>query len=270
MNQRKWHALAVLGLFASPSFAGGLSFSDPQGDDKGPGAYVYPTDAVYKKGSFDLTGLSVSDKGSDVEFEVSIAVPFEDPWDSAKWPQPGNGFSLQMFQIYIDADGAPGSGEKSALPGMNAEFAENARWEKVVVLSPQHNKVVLSEVKQKAAALEARVVLPRKVTVKGKTLSARVAKKDLGIDKLEQAGFQVVVASNEGYPKGNDILSRKVNEFEGQHRFGGGSDGDEDPHFVDCLSANAKGSPEEVAAQQAMMAFDAGKGQKATLQMVRR
>jgi hypothetical protein len=39
------------------------SYWDPVGDDNGPGTYTYPTDAVYKRGSFDLTELKVKSQG---------------------------------------------------------------------------------------------------------------------------------------------------------------------------------------------------------------
>ncbi len=42
--------------------------------------------------------------------------------------------------------------------------------------------------------------------------------------------------SNEGFPDEADLLTRKVNEYEGQHRFGGGNDGDCDPHAMDVLA----------------------------------
>lgn len=255
-------------LFAPAAAAGKLKLEDPKGDDNGPGAYVYPTGAEYKKGSFDLTSFEVKEKGGDIELEITIAAPFEDPWDSAKWPNPGNGFSVQMFQIYVDTDGKKGSGEKEALPGMNAEFAEDARWEKVIFVSPQANKTILAELKQKAPKLASKVILPKKVTARGKAVIATFAKKDLGA-AIDKVGWQVLVASNEGYPKGNDILSRKVNEFEGEHRFGGGDDGEVDPHFLDVLAGKAKGADDEKAAQAAMLKFDTKAKKKAQLQMVR-
>ncbi len=43
--------------------------------------------------------------------------------------------------------------------------------------------------------------------------------------------------SNEGFPAATDLLTRKVNEYEGQHRWGGGNDGDCDPHVMDVLEA---------------------------------
>ena len=52
--------------------------------------------------------------------------------------------------------------------------------------------------------------------------------------------YQVVVQSNEGFPEKTDLLTRKVNEFEGQHRFGGGTDFDCDPHVMDILGDPAQ------------------------------
>ncbi|MDY0063094.1 MAG: glucodextranase DOMON-like domain-containing protein, partial [Myxococcota bacterium] len=50
-------------------------------------------------------------------------------------------------------------------------------------------------------------------------------------------------------PAKTDLLTRKVNEFEGQHRFGGGTDYDCDPHVVDLLMAPGKGGDDEKEAQ---------------------
>lgn len=260
----------VLGslLAATQVSAAKLKLEDPKGDDNGPGTYTYPTGAAYKKGSFDLTSVEIKEKGADIEIEITVNAAIEDPWDSAKWPNPGNGFSVQMFQVYVDTDGKKGSGEKDALPGMNAEFAEDSRWEKVIFVSPQNNKTILAELKQKAPTLVDKVILPKKVSARGKTVTAVFAKKELGV-AINKAGWQVLSASNEGYPKGKDILSRKVNEFEGEHRFGGGDDGDIDPHFLDVLAGKAKGKDDEKAAQATMLKYDAKAKKKAQLRVIR-
>jgi len=262
----------ALALAALPAVAGNVTFSDPRGDDAGPGTYTYPTKAEYKKGSFDLTDIEIKDKGADLEITLGVNAGIEDPWDSAKWPTPGNGFSLQMFQLYIDVDGKAGSGEKDALPGMNATFADDSRWEKVIFVSPQANKEVTTRLDQKAKAMKDKVVLPTKVSAKGKKVTALVKKADLGAGfDAAKVGWQVLVASNEGFDNqpGNGILARTVNEFEGEHRFGGGDDGDSDPNFVDCLAGAGKGGADEAAAQKAMLKFDAGTKQRAILKVVR-
>jgi hypothetical protein len=59
--------------------------------------------------------------------------------------------------------------------------------------------------------------------------------------------------SNEGFPDKNDFLTRKVNEFEGQHRFGGGDDGDCDPQVMDILAGDATGAADEAKLQHEML-----------------
>lgn len=252
-------------LLSLPALAAGVSFTDPKGDDTGPGTYTYPTDPVYKKGSFDLTDVAIKDAGDSIEIALGVNASIEDPWDSAKWPSPGNGFSLQMFQIYVDS--APG-GESDALPGMNATFADG--WEKVIIVSPQANSQIKSRLEQKAKALKAKVVLPTKVSAKGKKITALIKKSELGID-LAKAGIQVLLSSNEGYDNqpNNGILARIVNEYEGKDRFGGGDDGDSDANFLDCLAGQGKGADEEKAAQADMLRFDAKAKKKPVLKMVR-
>ena len=69
---KNWLRFSVLflaiGLVAGPVLAQEVSFKDPTGDDKGPGAHVYPTDKVYKAGSFDLTELKMKVSGSKADF----------------------------------------------------------------------------------------------------------------------------------------------------------------------------------------------------------
>jgi len=242
--------LVLLALVA-PAQAKTLELKDPSGDDKGPGNYIYPTDAAYAKGSFDLTGIKLKAKGKEIEISIDFAKKIDDPWDSAKWQ--GNGFSVQMVQLYVDTDHKKGSGFTESLPGMNARFAEDEAYEKVIVISPQPANKVSQEVDQKAKKLKGAVVIPRKISVRGKTIIATVDAKELGKPDAKW-GFQALVGSNEGYPAATDVLSRKVNEFEGPHRFGGGCDYDGDPHFLDCLAPPAKGKDDEKAAQYKFLA----------------
>ena len=80
--------------------------------------------------------------------------------------------------------------------------------------------------------------------------------------------------SNEGFPAAGDLLTRKVNEYEGQHRFGGGNDGECDPHVMDILAGNGTGDPAEAEAQFKALAYECnpdGTAKKlATLPMVRK
>ncbi len=241
-------------LLASVVLLGGLAtaaadveLKDPKGDDKGPGGYTYPTDAVYKKGSFDMTSFEVKEDGDMVEFRITVNAKVEDPWNSKSWG--GNGFSVQMAFIHIDTDHKPKSGHAEGLAGTNVVFAEESYWDKVVVVSPQGPTRLNSEIDLKAASVKKDVVVPQKTFARGKTLIARVKKSDLGGAPAKGWGYQVLIQSNEGFPAKTDLLTRKVNEYEGQHRFGGGTDYDCDPHVIDMLVAPAKGEDAEIQGQ---------------------
>jgi carbohydrate-binding DOMON domain-containing protein len=227
-------AAAVLAPLAALAAAPIVSIDDPTGDDDGPGTYTYPTDAVYKPGSFDITRFEVVPAGGEqVELRVTVRTRIEDPWDSAAWG--GNGFSVQMAFIHLDTDHVKGSGVTMGLPGTNVRFAEDEAWDRVVIISPQGPTRVNSEVDQKCPQWKSRIVVPRVTRAEGKTLVALVDAKDLGGMPKASWGYQVLMQSNEGFPAKTDLLTRKVNEFEGQHRFGGGSDFDNDPQVMDLL-----------------------------------
>jgi carbohydrate-binding DOMON domain-containing protein len=253
-------------LLSAPALAGDkVSFKDPTGDDNGPGTYKYPTDAVYKRGSFDLTDFTFEKKGNKADITLGFNTTLEDPWKM------GSGFSVQMAFIFIDTDGKEGSGSTESPPGLNVKFAPQNAWEKVIIISPQAASRVKAEVGNKAGAAKDNVIVPSRTKGSGRKVTATIDTTGLEGDP-SQWGFQVVVQSNEGFPAGNDLLTRKVNEYEGQHRFGGGSDGECDPHAIDVLAGAGKGEASEVKAQQEMLSFECaedGTAKKlATLTMV--
>jgi carbohydrate-binding DOMON domain-containing protein len=243
---------AVCAAMSGAALAGNVAFKDPVGDDKGPGNYVYPTDAVYTPGSFDLTEFKVTD-GAQLDFAVTFNDKLKDPWGM------GVGFATQMVFIFIDTDGAAGSGKTQGLPGLNVQFAPESAWEKVVILSPQPASRVSSEIRTKAPDLSKDIIVPRRTVGAGKTISAKVKKEDIGSSDPATWSYQVVVQSNEGFPEKTDLLTRKVNEFEGQHRFGGGNDANCDPHVMDVLAGKGAGAADEAQAQFTMLkSFECG------------
>lgn len=269
----RWVAVLIGVAWAIPDAAADtvVSLKDPTRDDHGPGTYQYPTDAAYKPGSFDLTSFEVETRGSEVVFRVGFRVKVEDPWNSKAWQ--GNGFSLQFVQVYLDRDRQSGSGFCEGLPGINVRFRPESCWEKVVLVSPQGKGRLQAEVSQKAGAMGAGVVIPTVTRVKGKTIEAVVDARDLGGAPGRGWGYQVVVQSNEGYPDARDLLTRKVNEYAGPHRFGGGSDWDCDPHVIDLLVAPGAGGDDEVKAQHEALRFQCDaenpeKGSRVELPMV--
>lgn len=221
----------LAGAFA---FSQEVSFKDPVGDDKGPGTYTYPTDQVYKPGSFDITNFTMKASGDQANFEVTVNSKLEDPWGMRV------GFAVQMIFIFIDTDGKEGSGFTQGLPGLNVQFAPADAWDKCVILSPQPASRVKQEVDAKAPSMASAIVIPKNTKGSGQKISGSVPLKDLGEGDPTKWGYQVVMQSNEGFPDKKDLLTRKVNEYEGQHRFGGGNDGDCDPHMIDILGEDQK------------------------------
>ena len=263
--------LAVLfcALLTTQALAGEtLKFKDPKGDDKGPGGYIYPTDGVYKPGSFDLTAFEVKYDEKNVSFKVTQNSQLDDPWGM------GVGFAVQMIFIFIDTDGKPESGHTDGLAGLNIQFDPKCAWDKVVILSPQKKTRVVVEAKEKATNVLNDVLVPGRTTGSGKSIKGKVKLEALGGGDPGKWGYQVVMQSNEGFPTRTDLLTRRVNEFEGQHRFGGGNDADCDPHAIDILAGKGAGSADEIQAQHEMLAYqcnEAGEAvKKATLTMVRK
>ncbi len=250
MSRFPLHALGIASMIAfGATAAQAVEFTDPRGDDKGPGTYVYPTDGVYKPGSFDLTKFSAVKSGDAVDFSVEVAAGLEDPWGM------GGGFAVQMVFIFIKT----GAGGNSATPpGLNVVFAAGHEWNKVVVLSPQKKARVGGEATAKTGALAKDIVVPNLTRGRGRAITGTVPLSELGGDgNVDGWGYQVVMQSNEGFPAAGDFLTRKVNEYEGQHRFGGGNDGDCDPHVLDVLDG-----PD--AKQSDMLAYTCGPDGKAT------
>lgn len=251
--------LAMLLAFGAAS-ANAVEFTDPRGDDKGPGNYTYPTDGVYKAGSFDIVKLKADKSGANVDFSVDIGSNLEDPWGM------GGGFAVQMVFIFIKT-GAPG-GYTDTWTGINAKFAPGHEWNKVIVLSPQKKGRVTSEAEAKLSALAKDIVVPNITRGRGRTITGSVPLAELGGDgNVDGWSYQVVMQSNEGFPAATDFLTRKVNEYEGQHRFGGGNDGDCDPHVIDVLDGPGADQKEMLAHT---CAADGKATKVATLKMVKK
>lgn len=240
-------AIAAMALIAGSALAQTVSFKDPVGDDDGPGKYTYPTDAVYKRGSFDLTSFQLKKSGAKTDISVSVNANLEDPWSM------GGGFAVQMVFVFIDKDHKEGSGFTSVPPGLNFQFAPADAWEKCIILSPQPVARVKTEADTKAGAMKSGIVVPARTRGAGRTISATVDSAELGDGDPTTWRYQVVMQSNEGFPAGTDLLTRKVNEYEGQHRFGGGNDGDCDPHVMDLLAGDAGGDKKEIELQHQML-----------------
>jgi carbohydrate-binding DOMON domain-containing protein len=269
MSRQRSAILALAAVFVAVAAAGQtVGFKDPTGDDFGPGNYTYPTDTVYKAGSFDLTTFALEVAGKKANVEVGVNSALEDPWGMKV------GFAVQMIVVFIDTDHQEGSGFTDGIPGLNVKFAPADAWDRAIILSPQAAARVRTEVETKAPSMQGAVVIPGRTKGSGRTISGSVDLAALGSGDPATWGYQVVAQSNEGFPESAEVLTRRVNEYEGQHRFGGGNDGMCDPHVMDVLAGKGEGAADEVEAQKAMLQHecnpDGTSKRMATLTMVRK
>ena len=179
---------------AGAALAQQVSFKDPTGDDFGPGNYVYPTDSVYKAGSFDLTSFKMEIEGKKGTVEVGVNSALEDPWGMK------TGFAVQMVFVFIDTDHKEGSGFTDGIPGLNVKFAPADAWDKLIVLSPQPAARVRTEVETKAITMKDAVIVPNRTKGSGRTISGSFDAEALGGGDPSTWGYQVVMQSNEGFP----------------------------------------------------------------------
>ncbi len=117
-------ALAIMPAHAQTS----ISVSDPEGDDRGPGTYGYPTNEVFQPGVFDLLGFTVTDTGNALEFRVKLKNLGDNPWGGP------NGFCLQYVQIYVHTT-ASGPARVDTF-GLNFLLRPDYAWNFAILLAP--------------------------------------------------------------------------------------------------------------------------------------
>ncbi len=93
-------------------------FSDPRGDDHGPGEYVYPTDDAFREGAFDLRSVGVYESDSEYLFALEVG---------DLYATFGGEFSPHYFAIYL-RDPSESAGRTTELGDLQvtADFA--APW----------------------------------------------------------------------------------------------------------------------------------------------
>jgi alpha-amylase/alpha-mannosidase (GH57 family) len=187
-----------------------LEIVDPEGDDYGPGNYVYPTDTVFQPGAFDITSFSVGYDDTNIVFRLALAGPLENVWDSP------NGLSIQTVDIYIDKDG-PESGARLLLPGRNAAVTSNYAWDYAIWVEGWTPGVYIPG-EEAPTEVDAEILTiadpgQSKITIK-------VPKSVLG-DNPETWAYAAVVLGQEGFPSPGVWRVRDVAQVAAQWRFGG-------------------------------------------------
>jgi hypothetical protein len=217
---------AVLAVPDLGTMAVVLDVTDPEKDDYGPGSYVYPTDAVFTAGSFDILNFQVGSDDENIIFKFTVRGPVENVWNSP------NGLSIQTFDIYIDTDG-DGQGGSTLLPGRNLALQDGLAWDFAVTAEGWEAGIFTpgAEGPEKiASANEFQVVADpgqQKVTI-------RVPKAILG-ETPEAWQYAAMVLSQEGYPSGGVMRVRDVNPAAEQWRIGGAPAGTSHTRVIDLV-----------------------------------
>jgi carbohydrate-binding DOMON domain-containing protein len=190
-----------------------LTVADPEGDDHGPGAYTYPTDAVFDPGCFDLREFGVGADEENLVFAFTFVGPVNNPWGS------GSGLAVQALDIYVDVDGQAGSGSRLLLPGRNAALPAAQAWDVAVWAEGWTPGVyAVDEAGQpKPVSTEMRIAVDpvtQKVTI-------RVPRSAFPEGDPATWGYLGVVLGQEGFPATGIWRVRDVEPQAAQYRFGG-------------------------------------------------
>lgn len=198
---------------------------DPEGDDYGPGTYVYPTNPAFApfSGIFDLTGFKVSCDDENAYFDIELA-RIANTWNAPE------GFSHQLINIFIDT--TPGAGRTDTLrEGAFVSFMPQYAWDvNIKIMGWGGSRVYFAS---DDATSPGRIHgLAVEALPDGNTIRATVSQEVIG-EPLESWKYYVLVASQDGY--GSDNFRPVMGEA-GPWVFGGGSDLNINPNIIDILA----------------------------------
>jgi carbohydrate-binding DOMON domain-containing protein len=250
-------ALVLLGCsFAADKLL--FKLTDPVGDDHGPGSYIYPTNPVFRPGSFDLTGFEVHESESDVIFKVYFKNWFTIPPDLQISNEKNlkNFFKTNLFlqnvDIYIDRDHKYNSGITSMIPGRNAKVAPESAWEQAIFIAPQPY-LARSEMGRLAKEMAGRVIVPASYDIGDNYVQFKISKKIIG-QPTEKWGYLVFVTGAEwettafslsnwmqyGSSYEEPVLNRIVDRYPSEWEFGGGDPSGAAPNIIDMFVASGE------------------------------
>jgi carbohydrate-binding DOMON domain-containing protein len=222
-----------------------LTIDDPANDDHGPGAYTYPTDAVFEKQVFDLKQFTLGTDDKNLVFRFDMYGPVHNPWGS-----PTN-LALQTFDVYIDVDHKANSGARLLLPGRNAAVSADDAWDYALWVEGWQQGLYQADaqgVPQKLSTEVAVVVDPAQNRVTVRIPRDAIA----GRGDPKTWGVVAVVLSQDGFPSAGVWRVRDVEANAEQFLFGGGANDLNHTRIIDvALGTNVKTTQEELLSKYA-------------------
>jgi alpha-amylase/alpha-mannosidase (GH57 family) len=206
-----------------------FEITDPEGDDHGPGTYVYPTDPLFVPGSYDLTGFSVGESADDLVFTFDLAAPVLNPWDSP------NGLSIQTFDVYVDTDPETTDGARRFLPGRNASWESGSGWDRALTVEGWFPALYVAEPEGSTTETEPtfRVLV---FSDRGR-VTARIPRELFGEGSPSEWTYAVALMSQEGFPSPGVRRVRDVEPTPEQWRVGGGDGSINGTRILDLIVA---------------------------------
>lgn len=200
-----------------------LYLDDPEGDDKGPGTYLYPTagDFAPHKGLFDLKRFEVEVNETNVLFRIYLANLGGNRWNGV------SGFSFQYIQIYVKTTLDLGELRKDTFglnvelnPGWHFAILAIGGWAQSPFPVPQGEYPALWRIDKAAETLT-----PGKdiyADLRENVIVINVSKnKLLDVENYDKWLFAVFVTSYDGYNTAG-LRVRAVNDTQGPWVIGGG------------------------------------------------
>lgn len=206
-----------------------FSFTDPAGDDRGPGSYTYPIDPVFRPGDFDLLGFSLTGEGKYYQAVFRMA-HLDNPWSST--------VGLSKLALWLFVDGNPNEGSKDAPKGLNIDFAEGILWDRAFHIEGWESRVFrvdsgeIAEFSARDEGLRVSTQISAGVHEVVVAIPAKVMGQ-LGGDSR----IVVLVSGQDGYGVGR---LRQVQKVAAPWHFGGGAT-ETPPAVLDMLWPTAEG-----------------------------
>ncbi len=201
-----------------------FAFTDPVGDDHGPGNYRYPTHSGFEpqKSLLDLLAFRVITKGDEAWYELDFGL-ITNPWNAPE------GFFHQRIDIYIDSRDGYGR-TITPQPGANVTFAPEYPWDLWIRIAPWGGSKAYYLEKDGDKLIERQGV---EVGVVGdRTIRVVVPQETLPLP-TEKWRYYVLVGGYDGFgPDGYRVVTAEGGEW----TFAGGTDAHLDSNIIDLLA----------------------------------